>query len=171
MDQKKYEKAITALIKAKLGSSLRGIMDEAEIAWSLQREAISLIDYKNDAVQGEEKLEELIDSLNIWIIRLEVLENDAKKVAKRAHQAIHARGRDVEPEEDSQGYGSLDPGLQELEAFDKGVEKELSGNRGGGRRHAGRRASGHRGGGRSQVVGEGIEKDFNESRKVPCGEF
>jgi hypothetical protein len=170
MNKKKYDKAVSTLTKLKLERSLSDIMDDAEVAWALQRELISLIDYKDDAVQGELKLEELIDALNLWIIRLEVLEDAAKEVAKRSHKAIHERGRDDELEEDGEGYSDVEDVSETFEVVAENTQKErarLTRSRG---RNGGLRAFGHTNRSNSKVVNKRIKKSFAQNRKVSCGE-
>ena len=105
MDKRQYEQVIVEIAKAKLAKSVKGLMGEAEDAWQAQRQAIRLIDWKNDEVKGEKKLKELQLSINKWIVALEVLVYDAQKIARRANQALHTGGSDPQPEEDSQGLG------------------------------------------------------------------
>lgn len=171
MNQKKYDKAISTFMKAKMGISLKSILKDAETAWQIQRELISLIDYKDNAVQGELKLEELIEALNMWILRLEVLEHDTKEVAKRAHQAIHERGRHVELEEDSERHRHDEDFLEVIEAFDANSEiksSELKRSRGRNGRIRITSLTNEVG---SKVINKRINKSFTKNRKVSCGEY
>lgn len=170
MNKKKYDKAVSTLMKLKLDGSLKGIMKDAELAWKLQRELISLIDYKDDAIQGELRLEELIDALNLWIIRLEVLEDAAKEVAKRAHQAVHERGRDDELEEDGQGHSDVEDVSETFEVIAEGTQDRrvrLTRDKG---RNGGLGVFGNSNGSVSKVRNKRIKKSFEQDRKVSCGE-
>jgi Fe2+ transport system protein B len=170
MNQKIYDKVISTFAKAKLGGSLKGVMDNAEVAWSAQKDATSLIDYKNEAEKGEQKLEELLDALNMWIIRLEVLENGAKEIAKRANQAIHRGGRNVEHKEDSQGYGIDEVSDEAIRSSSKRTQNASVKRRAGRRRNDRDRAFSDSNSGIGKSFDKGIAKDFNKSRKISCGE-
>jgi hypothetical protein len=171
MNQKKYEKGISTFAKAKLGGSLAGVMDNAEVAWKAQRQASSLIDHKNEAVKGEQKLEELLDALTMWIIRLEVLEHDAKEIAKRANKALHERGRSVGDEEDSQGYSDDEISDKIAGCSDERFENEFT-RFGNSRRCNDRdRAFGNADSGFGKSINKKAEESFNKGRKVSCGEY
>lgn len=107
MDRKRYDKAISELDKANLGKFLDDdVMPHAEDAWKEQEQSIRSIDLKNDEIEGETSLDNLADALNLWIISLEVLSDAAKKVAKRAHQAVHTGGSHEDFEENGERYGN-----------------------------------------------------------------
>ena len=143
MNRKKYEQTISLLTKAKLANAFKGVMGNAEKSWSAQRDAISLIDHKNDEVKGEAKLEELISSLNLWIISLEVLSHGAQKIAKRAHQAVHERGPHEPVEEDGDEHSLVEVGDKAPVENPKGAPVQSSTDRRTSRRrNGGRRADG-----------------------------
>lgn len=166
MDKKKYEHVIALLTKAKLGNSLRGILGEAEDAWKAQRQAISLIDLKNDAVKGEKRLKELQIALNAWIIKLEIFAHGSQKIAKGAHKALHTSGYYFKPETDSQGHGTDEVGGKDAEPGDKGQANNRTGS---GRRPRRHRASGHADKSGSKVINKGTGESTSHSRKVSSG--
>jgi hypothetical protein len=170
MNQKNYEKVISTFAKAKLGGSLKGVMDNADDAWKSARDAISLIDYKNDAVKGEQALEETLDALNLWLIRLEIIENGSKEIAKRAHQAIHARGRDTRLEEDSEGYGDDEISVEANWSRGQNVK---TGTRNGKCRRRNDRigAFGNSNTSERKSINKKGSKNNKKNRKISCGEF
>jgi len=105
MDQKTYEQATTKLSKEHLELLSKKALLFGDRAWEAHKDAISLIDHKNDAVEGELALDGLLANLNLWIVALEELANAAKKVSKGADKALHTRGRDVDDEEDGEAVG------------------------------------------------------------------
>ena len=109
MNEKKQEDAVKTLFKFKQGKAVENVLSDAEEAWKFNREAIRLIDLKNDEVQGEDRLEKLVDALGFWKISLEVLLDGSQKVAKRAHQALHSRGGHKTPEGHGEEYSPDDP--------------------------------------------------------------
>lgn len=100
MDRDAYKRVMADLSKAKLGVAVADVMDVAEQAWKAQRDAIRLIDHKSEEVEGERQLRFLLEDLNDWIESLERVADGAKKVAKRANQALHAGGSHFRDEED-----------------------------------------------------------------------
>jgi hypothetical protein len=170
MNQKKYEKVISTFAKAKLGGSLKGVMDNAEDAWSSARDAISLIDYKNDAVEGEQSLEELLDALHMWMIRLEIIEHGSKEIAKRAHQAVHQRGSDTQLEEDGEGYGDDEISVEANWSRGQNI-KTGTRNRERRRRNDRSRAFGNSNTSKRKGFNEKVAKNNKKSRKISCGEF
>lgn len=100
MDRNTYKRVMAELSKARLSDAVDDVMDTAEDAWQAQKDAIRLIDHSNDEVKGEQRLRDLMKDLDAWIENLEEVIDGADKIAKRANQALHARGRHFPDEED-----------------------------------------------------------------------
>lgn len=170
MNRQKYQRTVAMLAKAKLGKTVKSVLNNAEEAWQAQRQAISLIDFKNDEVKGERQLKELENSLGLWIISLEVLEHAAKEVAKRAHQSVHSGGGHGVVEEDGQGVVPDEAGGQG--AGQPGIEPSVNGTvpGAGGGRHGGDGAFSNAVGRIVQSVCETFEKNLGKGKKVSAGE-
>jgi hypothetical protein len=121
-------------------------------------------------VKGEQALEETLDALNLWLIRLEIIENGSKEIAKRAHQAIHARGRDTRLEEDSEGYGDDEISVEANWSRGQNVK---TGTRNGKCRRRNDRigAFGNSNTSERKSINKKGSKNNKKNRKISCGEF
>jgi hypothetical protein len=126
IDWRKYDKALTELLRAKMHEAYRDTMREADIAWKSHLKAVKLIDLKNDGVKGETELLRFREALENWIVELELMANASKKITNWASKAVHTGGRDVEVEEDGEGNVDLGGGRYPVE-YDDPIDEEGEG--------------------------------------------
>ena len=129
-----------------LDGEFKSLMSEADAAWGANLKAIKLIDHQNDAVKGEDEIENLLIGLSAWEFELENLEHAAKRIAKWASQTVHAGGSNVPTEEDGSEYRAHqegDSGYHDSQGSSRASEKRGRSGRNR-RRH---RASGFGGSG------------------------
>jgi hypothetical protein len=116
----RHERLAEAIQGSTVERELQKALKDGDKVWSVNRKALSLIDFHNDGIKGEQAINNLLASVKIWKKQLGSLKNAAKTVESRAFEAIRKGEHDSQPPKGSEASGSS-------EDISKGIAANIEG--------------------------------------------